>query len=161
MALNIINHGGGKSIAQTPVITLTAYHANDCVGGLMTFDNAVRYVGGRGKINSLRIIDNDNEKAQMELWLFSDLVTPAANHAAMTFSDADMQKWVGTIPIAAADYKTLVDNAGACYLNVGFEFTCIGLALYGQLRCIATPTYTAVNDLTVKIEVEYLDDDVI
>jgi hypothetical protein len=161
MALNITNHGGGKSIAQTPTLTLTAYNAGDCMGGMMTFNNATRQAGGLNKINSVRIIDNHNIKAQLEIWLFDAAVTFQANHAAMSFSAADMQHWIGVLPVASADYTTLGAVAGANPKNLGLEYTLPGMAIYGQLKCVATPTYTAVDDLTIKIDVEFLDNDVL
>jgi hypothetical protein len=141
----------------TPVITAGGYSAKDAVGALMTFDFGGRDPGGHGVINTVTIIDNDDEKAALELWLFDRTVTAVADNAAMDFSDADMQYLVGVIPIAAADYYSLADNGAACVRGVGLQYNCNGAALYGQLKCTGTPTYTATTDLTVVLGIEFLD----
>ncbi len=150
-------HGGGISISVTPTITAGAYHAKDAVGGEMTFANAVRVAGGSGIINSVVIADNDDEKAGLELWLFSATVTEAADNAAMDFTDAEMLTCVGVIPISTSDYYSLADNGAAVKSAVGLQFKCASTSLFGQLKCTATPTYTAVGDLTVTLGIEYLN----
>ena len=147
----------GKSIAQTPVISVGAYTAKDAVGGLLTFANAAVVPGGKGVINTVTIIDHDDEKAALELWLFSEDPTVAVDKDPMDFTDALLLKCVGVVPIATTDYFSLADNGVACLRGVGLQYQCTAMALYGQLKCVATPTYTAATDLTVIIAVEYLD----
>jgi hypothetical protein len=155
---SVLTHGGGISISVTPAISAgVAYAAKDAVGGEMTFANAVRVSGGSGVINTVMIADNDSENASLELWLFSATVTEAADNAAMDFTDAEMLTCVGVIPISAADYYTLADNGAACIRGVGLQFKCAATSLFGQLKCTATPTYTAVGDLTVTLAIEYLN----
>lgn len=155
---NAISPSGGAVIAQTPTITAGAYHAKDAVGGKLTFANAARISGGKGVINSVTIVDDDNELAGLELWLYNQDFTASSDNAAFDPTDADNENLVGVIPISSADYFSANDNACACVRGVGLEYQCVGgTSLYGQLKCTATPTYTGTGDLTVKIGVEYLD----
>ncbi len=154
---NRVAVNGGINISATPTITAGGYSAKDAVGGEMTFANAARTSGGSGIINSVTIIDNDDEKAGLELWLFHTTVTEAADNAPMDFSDAELATCVGVIPISAADYYSLADNGVACVRGVGLQFKCAATSLFGQLKCTGTPTYTATSDLTVVLGIEYLD----
>jgi len=155
--LRVNTRGGGLSISQTPTITAGAYSAKDCVGGLLTFANAARKSGGKGIINTVTIIDNDDEGAGLELWLFNADPTVQADNAPMDFSDANMLKCVGVISISSANYYSLADNGATCLRGVGLQFQCAVTSLFGQLKCIGTPTYTGTNDLTIILGVEYLD----
>ena len=148
---------GGISISVTPVITdASAYSAKDAVGGEMTFANAARLAGGQGVINSVTIADNDDEKAGLELWLFSATVAEAADHSPMDFTDAELLTCVGVIPISTADYFSIADNGVACLRGIGLQFKCAATSLFGQLKCTGTPTYTAHDDLTVTLGIEYI-----
>lgn len=153
----VVLNGGGKSIAVTPTITAGAYSAKDAVGGMMTFANAVRASGGHGVINSVTIVDKDSENAQLELWLFNADPSGVADNAPMDFADSDMAKLVGVIPISTADYYTLLDNGAACVRGALLQFDCAVTSLFGQLKCVGTPTYTSTSDLTVILGIEYLD----
>lgn len=146
----------GIMISVVPGITAGAYIAKDAVGGLMTFANAVRAAGGTAILNSIVIGDNDDEKAGLELWLFSQDPTAVADNAPMDFPDASMAYLQGIVPIATADYYSLLDNGAACLRGVGLEFKCAATSLFGQLKCTGTPTYTAISDLTVTLGIEYL-----
>lgn len=153
----VVKNGGGKSISVTPTITAGAYSAKDAVGGMMTFANAARVSGGHGVINSLTIVDKDDEKAQLELWVFNADPSGVADNAPMDFADADMAKLVGIIPISTADYYSLLDNGAACIRGVLLQFDCAATSLFAQLKCVGTPTYTGTSDLIVTLGIEYLD----
>jgi len=155
--LRVNTRGGGINITQTPTITAGAYSAKDAVGGLLTFANAVRVSGGSAVLNTVIIKDNDDEKAGLELWLFNADPTVVADNAAMDFTDANMLKCVGIVPISTSDYYSLADNGAACVRGIGLQFQCAVTSLFGQLKCTGTPTYTATSDLSVIIAVEYLD----
>lgn len=154
---NRVISGGGINISQTPTITAGAYAAKDAVGGLLTFAAAARISTGKGVINTVTIIDDDDEKAALELWLFNQTFTATADNAAFDPADATMTNCVGVIPIAAADYYSANDNGAACVRGVGLQFQLAGTSLFGQLKCTGTPTYTATTDLTIVLAIEYLD----
>jgi len=154
---NRVYVNGGISIAQTPTITAGAYSAKDAVGGLLTFANAARVSGGKSVLNSVVIIDYDDEEAGLELWLFDQTFSATADNAAWDPSDADLANCVGVVPISAADYYSAADNGVATVPGVGLEFKLAGTSLFGQLKCTGTPTYTATSDLKVVLAIEYLD----
>lgn len=156
--LRVNTRGGGIVIAQTPTITAGAYSAKDAVGGKLTFANAARVSGGKGVINSVTIVDDDDEKAGLELWLYNQDFTNTADNSPFDPSDADNENLIGVIPISTSDYFSANDNGVACARGVGLQFQLVSTtSMYGQLKCTATPTYSSTGDLTVKVAIEYLD----
>lgn len=149
---------GGAVIGQAPTVSTSVYGAKDAVGGLLTFASAARIANGKGIVNSLTIIDDDNEAAGLELWLYDRVFTATADQAAFDPTDADNENLVGVVPVSTADYYAAADNAVACVRGIGLEYACAsaGTTLYGQLKCTGTPTYTATTDISIKLAVEYI-----
>ncbi len=147
----------GASLVAAPTVTAGIYSANDAVGSTMSFANAARATGGKGIINTLTFTDLTVVANVLRLWLFDAAPTTIADNAAFDVLDAELPTCVGVIPIAAADYFVATDNQCVCLRNVGLQYTVTGTTLYGQLMCTATPTYASTSDITITLEVEYLD----
>ena len=142
-------------ISETPTVTAGAYHAKDAVGGLLTFENAASVYKGSGWIRKVVIINQAGVADLLNLWLFNQTFTAAADNAAFDPSDADNLHCLGRISIVAADYEVANDNAVATVLcNFPFALVAGGTSLFGQFECEATPTYAAVTDLTVILTIE-------
>lgn len=147
------------TITQTPTISAAAiYTAGDALGGLLTFADAVLAPGMGAEILKIVIIDNDGELAPIDLVLFNQTFAPTADNAAFDPTDADMQNCIGFIDVVAADYTNFTDNSVAASTNdlrMPFAFTLVtgGTGLFGQMVVRSTPTYTAIDDLTVNITV--------
>ena len=150
------NHVGqvgaeGDTIPQTPTISAsTIYAAGDAVGGLLTFVNAARVSAGGGVIKSMIIVDDDQEAGALELWLFNQTFTATADNAAFDPSEADLENLVGVI---TTNDGTWFDTANQSVADVeaSRRYDLTGTSLFGQLVTRGTQTYTAVDDLTVKI----------
>ena len=143
--------------SAVPVLDFgNAYHAADNVGALLTFAVATGVTGPRGAtIRRLSVIDADIEDA--ELWLHLFTASPAAgcrtDDAAYLPIAADLVLKICSFHIPAADYDTGASDSIATYeLDTAIVFD--GLNIYGVLECVGTPTYTAVDDLTVNLIVE-------
>lgn len=149
--------GKQKVIEQALTVGTDAYTANDVVGGLITFD--VSGSSGSGIVRWARVVDDDNEKAELTLYLFDASPTAIADDAAFSPTVADLKNYIGKVLFQAADYETINSNAVAIighgvstdYLNIDFK-TSTG-NIYGYLVCTATPTYTAAADLHVTLGV--------
>jgi len=153
-----------RIITVRPTITLSAYVAEDCIGGLQTLTEIVNFNGRGGFIHSITVVDADAENAPLNFLFFS------ANPTASTTTDAapfvihadDVDKLIGIVAVAAVDYDLI--DAGTSIVtkeNLGIVFETVANStsalndgddnLYMAVHTSGTPTYTAVDDLIFKI----------
>jgi len=146
-----------KTLSVIPVLQIAgAYVAADNMGGLLTFPISSGTQGiSAVDIRRLIVIDADIEDAELYLHLYnatpSAVVTTDANtHAPAT---ADMLLKLCSIHVAAADY---IDSTGdsIAIIEVDIPVNFDGSNLFGAVECVGTPTYTAVDDLLLKLVVE-------
>jgi hypothetical protein len=137
-------------ISVTPTIDTAAYTTGDCIGGLMTFSNAVRISGGSGIIQSVLVLDKTQaQRAAIDLLFFDRSVTWAGNNAAVAMSDADMAYCLGVIPIGPYNtaWPGTPANSFSTLINVGLPFILSGTDLFVGAVVRGTPTYVAASDL--------------
>lgn len=140
----------GITITQTPTISTAAYTAGDAVGGLLTFANAAKVAGGGGIINDVVLIDDAGQDDDMELWLFDTTITAIADADAWALTEAQLHTCIAVVSIASTGWCA----SGTPSVNnteVARRYDCTGTSLFGQLVCRGTPTFAAVDDLTVRI----------
>ena len=137
-------------IQVTPVISTVAYASGDQVGGVMEFANAARLAGTGGRIESVVIHDKDNERAELELHLFTQTVAVAADNAVASVSDADVMHHLGYVPIYIGNYSILTASAVAV-VTPGLPYVCAATSLFGTIIIRQAATYAAVGDLTVSL----------
>lgn len=129
-----------------------AYTANDVVGGLLTFNLASP--SGCGILNGLKITDEDNEGAALDVYIFNAVPSTIADDAAGALAIADLDKLVCKVEIAAADYeavnslKFVIKDEASEGLNRAYSLDAAG-NLYAYVICTGTPTYAA--DKTIKM----------
>jgi len=140
----------GDTISQTPTITAGAYVAGDNVGGLLTFANAARAAGKGGILNTLLVVDDAKQDAELELWLFSETFTAGADNAAWDPSDADLENLIQVLTTADGAYFDATDNSAAM-VEYARRYDLLGTSLFGRLVTRGTPTYANTTDLTVKV----------
>lgn len=142
-------------VQVTLTVDTNAYTANDVVGGLITFN--IANVGAGGVVRWARLVDDDNEKAEMNLYLFNSLPSTIADDAAFAPTVADLKKMVGKISFAASEYETINSNAiniqrGSAD-GVDIDFYTSGDNIFGYLVAVSTPAYTAATDLHITLGV--------
>lgn len=148
--LRVDPRGSTTLIAVTPTISTSAYQAKDAIGGVMTFANAARLSAGGGIVESLVIVDKDQELAAMDLVLLSATVAgTTTDNAAWDPTDADLANVVGVIPILSGDYADFNDNSVASRSGIGMAYTCASTSLFGVLVARSAPTYTGTSDISV------------
>ena len=145
-----------KVIQTALTVDTNAYTANDVVGGLITFD--VSNSAGSGTIRSLKVVDADNEKAALNFYFYNELPSTIADDAAFAPTLADTQKLIGKISVGTADYESLTSDDHAYALLQGddapdLDFQTDTGNIYAYMVAVATPTYTATDDLTVELVV--------
>lgn len=145
-------------IVEVPITATTdAYSAEDVIGGTLTSGDLKQYAGG-GYIAWVRLVDDDDEKAALRLYVYKDAPSTIADAAAFAPTEADWFLTLGCIELATADYDASGNEA--CIVAAGIdrkterEILFDDLPdgkLYFRLVCDATPTYTDANDLTLHV----------
>lgn len=124
--------------------TENAYSANDVIGGLLTFP--LSSPSNCGILQTLKITDEDNEGAALDVYIFDDVPTAIADDDAGQLLITDLDKCITKVEIAAADYKAVnslkfvIKDEGSEGLNRAYKTDAIG-NLYAYVICTGTPTY--------------------
>ena len=142
-----------KSFTATPVISAAGIYASgDALGGLLTFEDVCSAFEPGAEIVGAYLIDQDKESVLTKLLLFDRSVTPTADNSPLDVSDADLLNLIAVIEFPAASYVALNDNS-VCHVepDIPIKLVDAGTDLFGLLATYGTPTYTAVNDLIVKL----------
>lgn len=140
----------GITLSQTPTVTVGAYVANDAVGGLLTFANAARVLGGGGEVRSMIILDDAGQDAAMELWLFNATFTAMADNAPWAPSEVDLRKLLAIIDTGSGAWFD-AGTPSAARVEAAQRYDLVGTSLFGQLVTRGTPTFAATDDVTVII----------
>jgi hypothetical protein len=142
------------SVAVTPTLTVHAtYISGDYVGTsgvAMIFAGMGRVNGGTVTLFPAALIDYAAQSVATELWLFDTAITPPADSAAWSISDADSAHCVAVLPFST--YYASALNAIALSANSPIPVKCAAAdtALYGCLVTRGAPAY-ADGDVTIKL----------
>lgn len=138
-------------IIVTPVLTVHAtYVAGDYVGTdhtAMTFAGAGRIPGGCGYITGVGLVDDVVASVAGELWLFSEAPTGLPDDsAAFTVSDADMTKWIGTVPFNTY-YPSALNSCSMGEIKIPIFYKCAAAStsIFGAFVTRGAPGYVADN----------------
>jgi len=140
--------GEGYSPSETPSVTIGAYSAGDAVGGLLTFVSAARETGLGGIIKDVKIIDDAGQDAEMELWLFRAAYTPIADNAAWAPAEASLHDIVAIISTTNGAWFA-AGTPSVARVECSQRYECVGTSLFGQLVTRGTPTFAAIDDISV------------
>ncbi len=144
--------GDTDKISNTIVTTNgSAYTAEDNVGGINTITDALRVSGGTEILMDLEVWDKDDQKAalQFDYWDASPSGT-YTNDAGQVIA-GDSAKWLGTVEVAATDYKTTGAVGKASLKNLGLSLKGNASAnIFFTIKTTGTPTYTSTSGLIVK-----------
>lgn len=144
--------------AFDPVITAGAYSASDAVGGKLFFPGVSLQRSGSGLIWGFTVIDKSQVKAALKLFLFGADFTAVADNAAFDISDTDALNLVGILSTGSyTDISTSNSVYTAAFSNPIAYRANGDYRLWGQLVCTATPTFTTVADLKVKLHVALIN----
>lgn len=139
---------------QTVVRSLTlsldtsAYANGDVIAATQELTDAVKGIDGWGTIESLTVIDNDDNGQVFDVWIMDSNVAMGTENAAPNISDTNALYILGKIPVAAADYVDLGGSKVASLRNVGLPIkpadgtTSIYVAV---VNGTGTPTYSAAG----------------
>lgn len=134
--------------------SVTAYGAGDQVGTEFTMASCARASGGSGTIVGAVLYDKNDIIGAYDIVVFGSATTPAADNAAASWSDTDIAKIVGVIPLVGA-YDTGLNRVAQAF-NLAIPYVCSGgTSLYANLICRVGHTFfAATTDLQLILYVE-------
>jgi len=94
-------------IEITPTLDTNAYTAGDTLFAATEIANAAGASGIPVILNTVLVVDKDDQGAAMDLHFFDRSVTFGTANAAPGISDADAAYYLGHVSVAAGDYKDL------------------------------------------------------
>jgi len=139
----------GEIGASTVVVPLSlslaaaAYHSNDVLSATQELADAVRVDGGSGILQSIQVIDQDDQGQPIDIFIFSGSAALGTENAAISISDADAAQILGIVRVVANDYIDCINsmNASINGLNIPVEVAS-GTSLYVATATRGTPTHT-------------------
>lgn len=140
-----------------PVLTVHAnYATGDYVGTSAEpweFANAVATPGGWGRIESAVLIDAVVTSKAGELWLFDTAITPPADSAAWTLSDAHAATCIGVL--AFATYYASALNSVCPLRDLGLTFKAAAgqTSIWGAFVTRDTALYAATGDIKIRLTI--------
>lgn len=145
-------------VQVTPTIAAAAYADGDMLHtGVIRLPNILKDKN-TGEIVSAVIVDLGKQKSVLSLELFSREITGGTLtiNDPLDISDTEAAYHLGSIPVAAADYKDFADNAIATVRNIGLAVKAYPSSgksrdLYMAVVSRGTPTYTSVADIIVSL----------
>lgn len=151
---NVIGRIGTPDIVVpvTPTLDTDAYSDGDLLFDSTQISNAVRVNNHTAVIQTITIIDKDNQKAPMTLLIANAATDFGSLNAAPNPSDAAAETVAGHLEIAADDYVDLGGASVACVRNVGMLVSASGETTSLWIAAITrgTPTHTA-SGLVIKV----------
>lgn len=146
---------GGQVCDVTPVISLIAYTTGDQLGSIMELQAALAMEAGVGFLDSVCVIDLDNQKIAMDIMIFSELPTlVSVDNGLIDLSSANLLKCLGVVSVATGDYVTAKasTNAVATIRNLKLHVKNTTAApgstsLWAVAVIRGTPLYTTVSSL--------------
>jgi hypothetical protein len=137
--------GEGKLTLVTPVLDNGNVYASGDVLFVPIAFNGARVAGGRSYLQSLVVVDSDDQGNPMEFYFFSEAVTLGTLNAAPSISDADASKFLGMVSVSTGDWIDLGGVRVATLRSIGLMMVpksdSTNLYVAGITR--STPTHTA------------------
>lgn len=158
---NHIGAVGGHTVYIDVTLSLdtSAYASGDVLADTQVVTNAMRVNDGMGVLQSVTVIDQDDQKAAFYIYLLSANVSMGTENSAPSISDSDAVSILGTpVAIGVSDYYDLggVSVAGRDGLGKVVKPASGTRNLYvAVVNGTGTPTYTASG---VKLRLGFLQD---
>lgn len=132
-------------ITVTLSLDTNAYTAGDVLAATQEITGFEADGGTQAYLQSLVVIDADDQKAAVDIYLLSANVALGTENAAPNISDADAAHVLGMVSVAAADYKDLGGVSVATKTGIGLTVTQTAGApgLWIAAVTQGTPTHSA------------------
>ncbi len=122
------------------------YASGDVLADTQVLTSLFRVSDGTGVLQSIQIIDQDDQKSAFDIYYLSANNTMGTENSAPSISDANAVAVVGPFSVAVADYKDLGGVSVAKIANIGQPIIAVTGTSNGYIAVVngtGTPTYTA------------------
>ena len=142
----------GKNGANPAVVEVTlsldtsAYASGDVLADTQVVTAALSIKNGKGVLQSVLLIDEDDQGAALDLYFLSADVVMGTENAAPSITDANARSILAVVPVATTDYKDLggVRVANLAGLNRVLKAVAGTPDIYvAAVNGSGSPTYTA------------------
>lgn len=138
-------------ITISPTLDTNAYGAGDVLFATTAVAGALRVSGGRAMLQSVCIVDVDDQKLGMTLVFLGANTALGAFNDPPDIDDTEALDLLGTVAVAAGDYVDLGGAAVATIRNIGLLVEAAsGTSIWIAAVTGGTPTHTATG-LRVKL----------
>lgn len=135
-----------------PAITAGLYAAGQCLGSLLEF--SVNDIPKEELVLlGLQLSDATLQKSAIDVLIFDTepVNTAFTDNAALAMNAADLPGHVDTVALATASYEAFSANGVVAARNLRIPILSATTKFWVALVCRGTPTYTAVNNLALKL----------
>lgn len=135
----------GDVVDVTLSLDTSAYASGDLLADTQSF-TGVRVSGGRAILQSVTVIDEDDQGAAFTVFFLSGNNSFGTENSAPSISDANARDVLGWVDVSTADYKDLGGVRVASVKGIGLLLEAAGgsTSLYlAVVNGTGTPTYTA------------------
>ncbi|UCC76454.1 MAG: hypothetical protein JSW37_13260 [Anaerolineales bacterium] len=137
---------GGHSVVKDLTLSLDtdAYADGDVLADTQELAAAIRVAGGSGVVQSLVVVDKDDQGQAMDVYLLDSSGSLGTENSAVAVSDANAAKILGKIAVGSGDYYDMggVRVASLANLSLVVEVSS-GTSLYVGVVSRGAGTYTA------------------
>lgn len=132
-------------VEVTLSLDIAVYAAGDVLADTQPLASAVRVNGGRAVLQSLTVIDEDDQGQPLDLVFFSATQSLGIENAAASITDLAARDILGIVPVTSADFIDLGGVRTATLRNVGLllEAAAASRDLFVGAISRGTGTYTA------------------
>lgn len=144
--------GAAEVVEVTLTLDTAIYTSGDVLCDTAEVARAAPMNGGRVRLVSLALIDEDDQGIALNLVFFSTAVSLGAKNAAPNISDADVRNALAHLAVAAGDYIDLGTSRVATKsgLDIVLEAAAGSRSVYVSAITGGTPTHTA-NGLKLRL----------
>lgn len=139
----------GKTVLKSVTMSTdtSQYASGDLIADTQQVDAALRVADGKGILQSITIIDEDNQGAALYVLIMRTSTSMGTENSAPNISDANLTAGlIGIVSVATTDYITLSGAKVAFKGNLGIPIQAVSGTddIYiAVLNGAGTPTYTA------------------
>lgn len=148
LAMLLANVGAsevGKSVSITLSLDTSAYAAGDVLADTQEIAHVLRNVGGSALLQSLALIDQDDQTAAaIDIVFLSANVSLGTENAAPSITDANAAKILGIVNVPSGNFIDVGGAKVATVNNIGLQVTAdAGTSVFVAAIARGTPTQTA------------------